>query len=111
MAEETKKKLSEANKGRQISERQLECLQLGRVKWTKERCEQASIAHQGENSSSKLTESDVINILNMIKQHEPYSEIRDKYGISSAMISSIKHRKRWKHLYQKYPELYDTIQN
>lgn len=105
--EETKNKLREANSGRSITERQSECLQLGRGKWTQERREKFSNARNGEGSpTSKLTEDDVINILKMIQQHKPYSEIKNKYQVSDATISSIKNKKRWVYLYEKYPDLY-----
>lgn len=107
--EETKEKLKEANKNRQLSIKQLEGLKFGRVKWSKERRDKLSESHKGEKSpTSKLKETDVIDILKMIKQHKPYSEIKNKYNISDATISSIKHRQRWRYLYEKYPDLYES---
>lgn len=105
--EETKNRLREINSGKPITEIQAECLQLGRKKWTPDRRKRLSDTRKGEGSpTSKLVEDDVIDILKMIQQHEPYSEIKNKYRISDATISSIKNKKRWAHLYEKYPDLY-----
>jgi group I intron endonuclease len=105
--DETKNRLRESNSGRSITERQSECLQLGRGNWTQERREKLSNVRKGEGSpTSKLAENDVIAILKMIQQHKPYSEIKNKYQVSDATISSIKNKKRWTYLYEKYPDLY-----
>ena len=62
---------------------------------------------QGEKSpTAKLKEKDVIHILQMIKEDVEYADIRKIYDISNAEISRIRHKKRWGHLYEKYPELY-----
>jgi group I intron endonuclease len=106
--EETKERLRKISKNQILSEKQIECLKLGRGKWTHDRRIKLSNSHKGERSpTSKLKENDVIEILNMIQQHKTYSEIRDIYNISNATISSIKHKQRWGYLYEKYPELYE----
>lgn len=107
--EETKQTLRELNKNKKPSTKQLECLKFGRCAWSQDRREKLSSSRKGEGSpTSKLTEDDVINILKMIQNKEPYFKIRDKYGISSATISSIKHKQRWGHLFEQYPELYSN---
>lgn len=45
--------------------------------------------------SSKLKESDVIDI---IKSEDTYKEISEKYNISRSYVSDIKARRYWKHL-------------
>jgi group I intron endonuclease len=107
--QESKNRMSESHKGRPVTEEQLKCLELGRGTkyWTQETYDKLSKANRGEKSSTaKLTEEDVIDILKMIQQHMPYSEIKNKYAIADSEISRIKHGKRWGYLYEKYPELY-----
>ena len=107
--QETKNKMSEIKKGKPVTERQLECLELGRGTkyWTQETFEKLAKMNCGEKSrSAKLTEENVIDILKMIQQHIPYVEIKKKYPIQDSQISRIKHKERWGYLYEKYPELY-----
>lgn len=76
-------------------------------KWSQEYIELFRSQKQGEKSpTSKLKEKDVINILKMIKDGKEYSDIRKIYDVSNTEISRIRHRKRWAHLYEQYPELY-----
>ena len=109
--EETKQILRELNKNKKPSEKQIECLKLGRSTWSQERCKKLSNSRKGEGSpTSRLKERDVIDILKMIQNKEPYSNIRNKYNISNSTISSIKHKQRWGYLFEKYTELYE-VQN
>ena len=115
-SEETKKKLSEQRQGelnnfygkrhtdeaRQImsvraknrdkSTFNLDGLKLGGPKsYTEESYRKLSESHRGEKSgTAKLTEDDVINILKMLQQKMPYSEIKKRYSIAESQISRIK---------------------
>lgn len=107
--EEAKKKISEAKKGKKVSEKTLKALREygGKKSYTEETYQKLKKSHQGENSASaKLTEKDVIEILKLLKESVSYKEISEIYNISITQISRIKHKKRWGHLYEKYPELY-----
>lgn len=106
--EETRKIMSDKAKQRDKTTFNLDGLKLGGAKsYTEESYKKLAESHQGEKSgTAKLTEENVIDILKMLQQKLPYSEIKKKYPIADAQISRIKHRKRWGHLYEKYPELY-----
>lgn len=57
----------------------------------------------GENNPmSHLSENDVINIYQMIKNGYDNIDIATKYHIHDRYVSLIRHGKRWKHLYSKY---------
>lgn len=108
-SEETRNIISEKAKLRDKSTINMTGLELGRGTrfWTDETYKKLSESNRGEKSAtSKLKEEDVINILKMIQAKIPYSEIKQKYEIADSEISRIKHKKRWKYLYEKYPELY-----
>lgn len=108
--EQTRKRISELAKNRDISKFNLTGLQLGRGTkyWTNETYQKLSETSRGEKSgTAKLTEDDVIDILIMLKNGCFYSDIRNKYNISNAEISRIKNKVRWTYLNDKFPELYD----
>lgn len=46
----------------------------------------------------KVTESDVINILNYLQEGVSQSELSKKYNLHRNYITLIKHGKRWKHI-------------
>ena len=51
-----------------------------------------------ENPASKLKEEDVLDIINDLLNHIPYSQIMKKYGCSKSTISSIKNKRNWSYL-------------
>ena len=57
------------------------------------------ISRKGEkNSQSKLTEKDVLEIINMLLNKIPYRKIMDKFNISKSTISAIKNKRLWREL-------------
>ena len=52
----------------------------------------------GDNWNSKLTENDVIEMLNLIKTGMMQKDIASHYGIGRPHMSSIANGKRWKHI-------------
>lgn len=106
----TKHKLSELHKEIKPTEKQLEALALGRKSSiTKEGLETLRLTHIGENSAtSKLTEKDVLEILQYIKNRSySYIKLSEMYDISIAQISRIKSGLRWNYLKEVHPELYE----
>ena len=106
--EQTRKIMSEKAKGRDPTTINIKGLAYhGTTYWTEKTYEKLSKANRGEGSGThKLSEANVIDILKMIKQKKSYRDIKQKYNISDAEISRIKHKKRWGYLYEKYAELY-----
>lgn len=51
-----------------------------------------------ENPASKLKEEQVIDIINDLLNHVPYSTIMNKYDCSKSAISAIKNKRNWKYL-------------
>ena len=51
-----------------------------------------------ENPASKLKEEDVLDIINDLLNHIPFSQIMKKYGCSKSTISSIKNKRNWSYL-------------
>ena len=109
VSDETREKLRQWHLGRKMSPELAKKVasNLPHNKWSQEYIELFRSQKQGEKSpTSKLKEKDVINILKMIKDGKEYSDIRKIYDVSNTEISRIRHRKRWAHLYEQYPELY-----
>jgi group I intron endonuclease len=106
--EQTRKIMSEKAKERDPTTINMNGLSHhGTTYWTEETYKKLSEANRGEGSGThKLSEADVIDILKMIKRKQSYKDIKQKYNISDAEISRIKHRKRWGYLYEKYSDLY-----
>lgn len=63
-------------------------------------CENDLISHQiGEtNPFHKLTEKEVLEIIDDLKNHIPYSQLTEKYNCSKSTISSIKNHRNWSYL-------------
>ena len=51
-----------------------------------------------ENPASKLKEEQVLDIINDLLNHVPYSQIMQKYDCSKSTISAIKNKRNWKYL-------------
>lgn len=51
-----------------------------------------------DNPASKLLESQVLNIINDLLNHVPYSQICKKYNCSKSTISAIKNKRNWIYL-------------
>lgn len=51
-----------------------------------------------DNPASRLLESDVLNIIQDLLNHVPYSIICKKYGCSKSTISAIKNKRNWSYL-------------
>lgn len=51
-----------------------------------------------ENPYAKLKEYQVIDIINDLLNHVPYSQICQKYNCSKSTISAIKNKRNWKYL-------------
>lgn len=108
--DESKQKMREAHMGKVLTESQLNALSLGRgsTYFTEETYKKISEKNRGEGSgSSKLSESDVIEILKMIKNKCKYKEISEKYKISVAQISRIRSGIRWGYLKEERGDLYE----
>jgi len=54
-----------------------------------------------DNALSKLTEKQILEIFECIKQGESNTEIARKFNIYSGHVSSLRHGHRWKHLRQE----------
>lgn len=50
------------------------------------------------NPASKLKEEQVLDIINDLLNHVPYSKIMEKYNCSKSTISAIKNKRNWKYL-------------
>ena len=115
-SEEAKEKIKNSKVGKKPTQKQLDNLEKGRkicidLLKDKEKGEnlrkKLSEMRCGEKSSSaKLTEVEVIEILQKLKQGVLMKDLCEFYNVSIASISRIKNRKRWGYLYDKYPELY-----
>ncbi len=53
-----------------------------------------------DNPASKLQERQVLDIINDLLNHVPYSKIMKKYGCSKSTISAIKNKRNWVYLTQ-----------
>jgi hypothetical protein len=51
-----------------------------------------------KNGRSKLTESDVIQIKQLLSQGIKNKEIADKFSISKSVICDIQHKRKWSHI-------------
>lgn len=51
-----------------------------------------------DNPASKLLESQVIDIIQDLLHHVPYSKIMKKYNCSKSTISAIKNKRNWRYL-------------
>lgn len=51
-----------------------------------------------KNGRSKLNESDVIQIKQLLSQGIKNKEIADKFSISKSVICDIKHKRKWSHI-------------
>lgn len=107
--EETKKKMSESHKGRSSSmlgknhkPETIEKMKKAHAnkKFTDEELMHLASFHVGEkNSSAKLTEEDVKNILFLYEKNKTtYSKLGKMFNVSKATIFRIIKRKSWKHL-------------
>ena len=57
---------------------------------------------QGEDHAlSKLSNQDAIDIINLILAGASNDDIADKYKLHSRYVSLIRHKKRWKHIWDK----------
>ncbi len=111
VSEETRKKIGDANKGRVLSEESRENMSKsakGRVK-SKEHRKNLSESLKGnknalghnkgeKNGNAKLTEEDVLEIRELIKDGISNTAIAKMYGIGVTTISNIKIGKTWKHV-------------
>ena len=58
-----------------------------------------AVSLKGEdNPASKLLESQVLDIINDLLNHVPYSQICKKYNCSKSTISAIKNKRNWVYL-------------
>ena len=102
MDEETKKKISEANKGKVVSKETREKLSVA-LKGRKMRQESkllSSISHSGENSVlHKYTKEQIIKVRELYdKGITSYETISNETGVSKRSIYGIVYRKRWKYI-------------
>ena len=107
--EESKEKISKSKVGKPLHENTKLALELGRGNkyHTEDTYKKLSLKNRGEGSgTAKLKESDVLEILKLLKSNVMYKDISNIYGVSLTQISRIKNKERWKYLYEKYPELY-----
>lgn len=103
--EETKKKISEANKGKIIPKEQREKIRMANLgrKPTDEQRKNMSIAQLGKatgnkNPMSKLTEQQVIEIKRLLKDGNKGASLARLYTVSTSVISKIKTGKLWSHV-------------
>lgn len=67
--------------------------------------EKVSASQKGEgNSSSKLSEKDVLSIYDLLKEGVRVGIIAKQYNVNHANICAIKSGKSWQHLYSYYTE-------
>lgn len=50
------------------------------------------------NPFHKLTEQEVLEMINDLQNHIPYSVLMEKYNCSKGTISAIKNKRNWKYL-------------
>lgn len=97
-------KMSASKKGTKLSAEHIAKIAAGNKgkKASKESIANMSKARRGEGAaSSKLTESQVIEILIELRDNPYFGQLRDlakKYGLSKNAISGIKTNRNWKHI-------------
>lgn len=107
-SEETRKKMSDAGKGKVFTEEHKKHLSENHddrrgQKHTEESKQKMRDAKKGrgigqENAMAKLTENDVIEIKKMIRDGIKIKDIAEKFNVTVANISCIKLNKSWKHV-------------
>jgi len=108
LSKETRKKLSEAHKKENLSEetkRKMSEAKYGKH-LSKKTKEKMSEAKRGENNSnSKLTESQVFEILDLYyNKNKTQTDIAKKFLVNNVAIFSIVREKTWKSCYKKFME-------
>lgn len=100
---ETKEKMSASRLGKPLSDEHRKAISDGHigisVPHTTESKQKMSKQRQGENNiKAKLSEDDVINILNLIKKNVSDSDIANQYPINRNAVWKIRAGKAWKHI-------------
>ena len=101
LSDETKKKMSEARKGRKLSDFQKESLlksNIGREVSEETRNKIAQHFLGSKSNFAILNEDDVYAIKQMIMNNIPDDIIAEKYNVKKACISNIRYNYRWKHV-------------
>ena len=83
-------------KGRHPSVRSPECRERGGRHWTKRHPDRVARGERG--SGSKLTEAGVVEIRRLRASGAALSELAAAFNVSETTISSIAHKKTWKHV-------------
>lgn len=96
------KKYAEISEEREISQATISMIKTGK-RWNTEAIKVSKGSMQGSaNPSSKLTEDDVREIFELLKQGIPQNEIGERYGVVKGLISDIARRKSWSHVETDY---------
>lgn len=103
-----KSKISESRKGNNVNPELWEKNRNhGTQFYTEDTYKKLSLAHQGEKcSNAKLSEAEVVLILQHIKDGVPQKDISRKFNVRESQITRIKQGKRWGYLRSIHPELY-----
>lgn len=107
-SEETKQRLSIAHTGKKLSDetkRKVGIASKGRV-YTEEAKKKISETHQGiKHHNAKLTEEDVLQIKELIKNGLLQTTIGKMFNISTSIINNIKQGRGWKHIGEDISEI------
>lgn len=101
VSDETKQKLSEANKGKTLSEETKQKLGIANKGKTlsEETKQKISESRKGEDCPlAKLTEENVLQIKELIKEKTLLTNIAKKFNVSPKAISNIKTGRTWSHV-------------
>lgn len=79
---------------------------LGGYQFTHEQLEAKSHRIAGEkNPMAKLKDSDAKEVIAMLLSGASNKEVADKYGLHDRYVSLIRHKKRFKHVWEKFPDV------
>lgn len=96
------KKYAEISEEREVSQATISMIKTGK-RWNTEVITTPKVSMKGStNPSSKLTENDVREIFELLKQGISQSEIGKRYGVVKGLISEIARRKSWTHVETDY---------
>jgi group I intron endonuclease len=95
--EETKKKISGANKGKPSPNKGKSMSELQKLKISKTR-RAAKISVGASNPKAKLNEQQVIQIIELLKKDVAQRDIASMFNIDTSTVSNIRVGKTWSHL-------------
>lgn len=100
---EAKDKMSASRLGKPLSNKHIKAISAGHIgvsiPHTEETKQKMSKQRRGENNiKAKLSEEDVINIIELIKKDMTNKDIADQYNVAKISIWKIRAGKAWKHI-------------